>query len=141
MSKLENKTAVSRADAAPHYSDFFSDFSNHPQTGNLNKKLNAEAVKQSVKMLLLTNRYERLFQPDIGGNLNSLLFSNITPRLEMELSTMINDCINNFEPRATLLDTRVAFNPDRNQATVTIKFAINKIEDAVEFDIFLDRSR
>ena len=54
---------------------------------------------------------------------------------------MINDCINNFEPRATLLDTRVAFNPDRNQATVTIKFAINKIEDAVEFDIFLDRSR
>ena len=42
------------------YSDFFTDFSRNAVTGQLNKKTNAEAVKQSVRNLLLTDKLERM---------------------------------------------------------------------------------
>ncbi len=67
MSKVTQTTEVSNAPT--FFSDMFTDFSRHAVTGELNKKTNQSSVKQSVKNLLLTNKYERLFEPNIGSNL------------------------------------------------------------------------
>ena len=72
MSKTQTLTANTIKSVV--YSDFFTDFSRHINTGQLNKKTNEDAVKQSVRNLLLTNHYERPFQPQIGSNLKQLLF-------------------------------------------------------------------
>ena len=86
MSKNTQTTELSRK-GVTFFSDFFTDFSRHAQTGELNKKTNENAVKQSVRNLLLTNKGERLFQPTVGSNLKALLFENASPFINFTFST------------------------------------------------------
>lgn len=45
-------------------------------TNDLSVKYDAESIKQSVKNILLTNKFERPYNPDLGVNLRDLLFEN-----------------------------------------------------------------
>ena len=47
-------------------------------TGDIFKKTDAAAVKQSVKTILQTNFGEKPFQPNFGADLRSRLFENFT---------------------------------------------------------------
>ena len=55
------------------YKDIDLTFTNKP-SGEIFKKESAAAVKQAVKNLLLTNYFEKPFQPKFGGNLRDMLF-------------------------------------------------------------------
>ena len=55
MSKTQTLTANTIKTEV--YSDFFTDFSRHTNTGQLNRKTNEDAVKQSIRNLLLTDFY------------------------------------------------------------------------------------
>ena len=140
MSKVAVVTQ-NRAATTTVYSDFFTDFTRNAVTGQLNKKTNAEAVKQSVRNLLLTDKLERLFQPNVGGGLKALLFENATPFTQMQVQAYINETIRNFEPRAELISTELEFINDRNEASITITFGIINIEDPVTFTLGLERTR
>ena len=109
MSKIAQVTEVTSQPARIVFSDFFSDFSRNAITGELNKKTNVEAVKQSVKNLLLTDKYERLFQPEIGSGLKGLLFENATPFVQLQIDTYINSVIENYEPRAEIIPPMLVF--------------------------------
>ena len=123
------------------YSDFNTDFSRNAVTGQLNRKTNAEAVKQSIRNLLLTDRYERPFQPEIGSGLRGLLFENYGPGLELRAKKMIEEVFDNHEPRAELLRVDVGGNPDRNTLTFQIQFRIINTTEPETLDIILERTR
>ena len=55
------------------YSDVDLSFVPKPN-GDIFKKTDAAAVKQSVKNIILTNHFEKPFLPFFGGNVRSLLF-------------------------------------------------------------------
>jgi phage baseplate assembly protein W len=122
MSKVAQITEITGQPARVVFSDFFSDFSRNAVTGELNKKTNVESVKQSVKNLLLTDKYERLFQPEVGSGLKGLLFENATPFVQLQIESYITAVIENYEPRARIIATNVSFYNDRNAANITIKF-------------------
>jgi phage baseplate assembly protein W len=61
------------------YSDLDLTFNRQPGKGDLALRYDEQAVISSVRNLLLTNFYERPFQPEIGSNINGLLFENISP--------------------------------------------------------------
>jgi phage baseplate assembly protein W len=140
MSKLQDLSEVSRKERE-FYSDFFSDFSRNTVTGQLNKKTNEEAVKQSVKNLLLTNKYERLFHPEIGSNLTNMLFENNTTQTQVMLETYIEDVFENWEPRAELLSTYLDIKPDQNAMDVTIRFRLLNSTEPVSLTVVLERKR
>ena len=123
------------------YSDFFTDFSRNSVTGQLNKKTNAEAVKQSIRNLLLTNRYERPFQPQIGSGLTGLLFENYSPGVELRAKKMIEEVFDNHEPRAELLKVSVRGRPDHNTLSFEIQFRIINTTDPETLEIILERTR
>ena len=131
MSKVAVVTQ-NRAATTTVYSDFFTDFTRNAVTGQL---------KQSVRNLLLTDKLERLFQPNVGGGLKALLFENATPFTQMQVQAYINETIRNFEPRAELISTELEFINDRNEARITITFGIINIEDPVTFTLGLERTR
>ena len=139
MSKLQILTDHKTQKAV--YSDFFTDFSRNSVTGQLNRKTNAEAVKQSIRNLLLTNRYERPFQPEIGSGLQSLLFENYTPGLELRAKKMIEEVFDNHEPRAQLMKVDVGGDPDRNALSFQITFRIINTTEPETLDIILERTR
>jgi phage baseplate assembly protein W len=123
------------------YSDLDLDFMPHPTTKDVMKKTGIEAIKRSVRNLILTNFYDRPFQPYIGSNALKLLFDNATPITANFLNNAIRETITNFEPRVRLEDLRVNFDLDNNGYNVTLYIVIlNRNEPAV-INLFLERIR
>ena len=90
--------------ADPRYKDLDLDFIPHPVTKDLVSKINDEAVKRSIRNLVLLNTYEKPFHPEIGSDVRNLLFELATPLTAIRLKKAIEEVIENFEPRAQLLD-------------------------------------
>lgn len=123
------------------YSDIDFNFIAHPNTRDVSLKYDEEAVKQSIRNLILTRNYERPFRSDIGSQLNSLLFEPASPLLSAMMQKTIIDTINNYEPRADLLNVSVDFTTENNNAYVNIVFRIKNTQTPVSINLILERTR
>ena len=88
--------------AKPIYTDIDLSFRQNTITGDLNKKFDVNAVKQSLRAIFLTNPYEKPFQPRFGIGMQSMLFENIDPVMSAVLRRNIQDQINEYEPRCSV---------------------------------------
>lgn len=127
-------------------SAFFSDialgFKAHPVTGNLQRKTDDEAIKQSVKSLILTDFFERPFKPNIGCSIRYLLFELFTPATKQMMENAIAEVIRNYEPRVSLQTVNVKEDQDRNSLEATIIFRIkNRPNAPINLSIILERVR
>ena len=117
---------------------FFSKKSNK----DVNKVTDIEAVKRSVRNLVLLNSYEKPFHPEIAGDVRALLFENMTPLTSAVIARKIQDVIENFEPRARLTGVDVIPDFDRNAYEVSIYFyVVNAPTELVEVNQLLERLR
>jgi phage baseplate assembly protein W len=123
------------------FSDLDLNFIANPSTGDISKKFNETAIKQSVKNLILTNFYERLFHPEIGSQVTGLLFEPFSPLLQALLQRAIINTIENYEPRVKLLEVVINLNPDNNSIDVSIYFKIVNTETPLSLNITLKRTR
>ena len=123
------------------WSDLDLDFNAHPVTKDVVTKTDVEAVKRSVRNLILTNRYERPFQPEIDGGVTRHLFQLSTPSTKLDIKTAIQVAIANFEPRVQLIDVFVGGDLDRNGFDVTINFRVINVPEPVTIELFLERLR
>lgn len=123
------------------FKDFDISFVAHPVTKQLQVLTNGNAVKQSVKNIILTNFYERPYKPKLGSNIIAQLFENADPFLEYELSKNIRTAIGNYEPRAILDEVIVKSEPDQNGLRVTVVFRLRNNAAPIQVDVFLDRVR
>lgn len=123
------------------YSDFFNDFLLNPISGDLAKTTNEDAIKQSIRNLILTGRGERQFQPIIGSDIYQMLFENVTVETVALLETLITDTIQNFEPRCELLEVKVTSLIDSNDLNARIVFRLINTDNEVEFNTNLTRIR
>jgi len=123
------------------FADIDLNFIAHPDTGDISKKFDDNAIKQSVKNLVLTNHYERLFHPEIGSEVNSLLFEMFTPLTKAMIITSIRNTIENFEPRVNLINVDVRPNVDNNSIYVSIVFVIVNTSEPITVNLILQRTR
>lgn len=125
----------------PDYRDLDLDFFANPSTGDVYKKEGEEAIKRSVRNILFTNFYERLFQPSVGSNVRKLLFEPVNPFTLNLLQNAIKETINNFEPRVTLVDVVVSSDIDNNGFNVRLQYVIKNRNMPVDTTLFLERIR
>lgn len=128
------------------YSDLDLDFLAHPTTKDVLKKTGVEAIKRSIRNLVLTNFYDRKFQHHIGSNAVKMLFDNVSPLLEVFLRDAIIEVIENFEPRVHLVENEysgvfVQVDPDKNGYNVRIEFIVVNTGERAYTGIFLERVR
>ena len=125
--------------------EFFSDFSRNleqiPGRQDISRKINENSVKESIKNLVLTDRGERLFQPNIGCDIRGSLFENIDPNTIILLKDAISNTINTYEPRCDLRNVEVQANIDTNELRVRIVFAVINTTTTSELTIDLNRVR
>ena len=124
----------------PTYSDFYTDFNAHPSTGNLLVRTNIDSVTRALKNLLNTEPTERLFNPDYGCNLRSILFELNDSILRTKLKDTIRDSIAKYEPRAKIEDIVVGAIDDYS-VTVDIYYRVMRQDKINLFNIKLDRVR
>lgn len=122
------------------YKDIDLTFAKKP-SGEIYKKTDAAAVKQAVKNLLLTNRYEKPFQPEFGGDLNNLLFELVDNDTVYEIDGAIREAIKRYEPRARVRQIATNLQPDANSIGITITFQIVNTEEVVTLDTTITRLR
>lgn len=123
------------------YSDFLNDLNPHPIVKDIVKYTNENAVTRSIRNLLLTNRGERLYQPNIGSDINRMLFEPMSEGISELLSTYINNTINTYEPRAKVLNIKAIPDYDNNLYTVFITFMVINKQEPITFNISLRRVR
>lgn len=123
------------------YSDFHKDFTQNPVSLDLARKTNDEAVKESIKNLILTDQGERLFQPLLGSKIRSLLFENLTPDLIISVRELIIDTLRNYEPRANVIGVDVTSSFDSNDIRITIVFSVINREEPITLVTTLARVR
>jgi phage baseplate assembly protein W len=123
------------------YSDFFKDMTQSLVNADLARKIDENSVKESVRNLVLTNRGERLFQPDIGCDIRQLLFENVSADTIIIAKELIRTTIENYEPRCSIIGIDVLASLDSNDIGIIITFNIINREEPVVLTLTLDRVR
>ena len=135
---LQKSTLI--ASRTVDYLDIDLTFNKRP-SGDLYKKRDAAAVKQSIKNLLLSNHYEKPFEPFFGANLTSMLFELADNQTESEVRVNIVTAIEKYEPRVEVQDVDVQVLPDRNDMRVSVVFRVISTDETVTFTTNLARLR
>lgn len=125
----------------PLFTDLNLDFVAHPVTGDIAKLTDREAIKRSVRNLVLTNNYEMTFMPDLGSGVAGLLFENFTFASSELIKRAIEAVIRTYEKRAEIISVRVLVDHDRNGYQADITFMPINESVPVTVDLFLNRTR
>lgn len=123
------------------YSDFNLNFKPHPLTGDLQMKYNEDSIKQSVYNLIMLNRYEKPFRPEISSEVRDLLFEPMNNGTAIAIRSKIEFILKQFEPRIKLEDVIVEPAFEKQRYDITIKYTIINTLSSVEQKIFLQRVR
>ena len=124
------------------YTDLDLFFNKKTTSKDISKVTNIQAVKRSVRNLILTNHYEKPFHPEIGSGVRGMLFELMTPLTAQILAKKVEDVIINFEPRARLISVQAIPDLDRNAYEVSVKFyVVNTPTELAELTVFLERLR
>jgi len=123
------------------FRDLDLNFTIHPVKKDINTYKNEYAVINSIKNLVLTNHYERPFQPEIGSNIRRLLFENVDSVTAAQIEREITEVIGNFEPRAEVSQVIVVPAPDENTYKVTLEFFVINSTAPITINFFLERIR
>ena len=124
------------------YTDLDLFFAKKATSKDISKVTDIQAVKRSIRNLVLLNHYEKPFHPEIGSGVRDVLFENMTPTTSHILTRKIEMVIENFEPRARLISVSAFPNLDRNEYECTISFyVVNAPTELVDLTVFLERLR
>ena len=123
------------------YSDIFTNFDVHPDLGDIVRKKNEEAVKSAIQNLIFTNKYERPFNQNFGSNIKKFLFEPMTPQTQTGLQEEIQNVIQNYEPRANVINVIATPYIDENAYVVTITFSVINNNNPITLNTILYRVR
>jgi phage baseplate assembly protein W len=123
------------------FSDLDLNFTKNPVTLDVTRRYDEDAVKNSIKNLVLTSNYERPFHSEIGSPIRQLLFEPASPMLGAMLKRSIEDLINTFEPRVNLTDVICVVAQDDYTIDVSIEFTILNTTAPITLDLTLQRTR
>ena len=133
--------ATVTTDTVRDFRDLDLSFNIHPVKKDINKHVGVKAVINSIKNLVLTNHYEKPFQPEIGSNVRKLLFENIDELTSIALQREISQVIANYEPRAIVSKVYVFADYENNGFNVEVEFSVINQSNPITITFFLERIR
>ena len=134
----QNKSSRS----AQIYSDLDLFFGQNNKTKDVNIVYDIQAVKRSIRNLVLLNVFDKPFHPEISSGVRGTLFELMTPVTAIILARQVQDVIENFEPRARLVGVRASPNLERNEYEVSIEFyVVNAPTELINLTLPLERLR
>lgn len=123
------------------YRDINLAFEKHPLTGDVISATDVEAIKKSLRNLVMTDLYDVPFNPEKGTSLNGSLFENFTPLTIEFLKTKINEMIDLYEPRVRVQKIVIFQKEDQNALEVSIHFKILDLNRFEDITVFVERTR
>ena len=122
------------------YIDFDMDFNKHPSHGDLLKVKKTTAISRSINNIIRIQAGERLFQPEIDGGLNALLFEPFGALTTSRIIKTIKHSIKKYEPRAEVKLVTVVADEDNNAYLINIIYVPDNDVQETNIDVFLERA-
>jgi len=132
-------TSFSKRDV--RFADFLTNFDLNPITDELSRVTNEEAVKMSIRNLILTNPGERPYEPTIGAGIKKILFEPMDDITAIALTNEITTTIKNYEPRASLEDVSITANEIDQSYYVNILFSMINSTQVSQMSFVLNKVR
>jgi phage baseplate assembly protein W len=124
------------------YKDFDLKFTMNPLTKDVAAVLDEEAVKASVRNIVLYSRNEKAFSPMFGGDVYGLLFENWNPLVANAIAMNIKDEVRANEPRARDVQVELTDrSEDMNAIMITVYFMVANVNEPLTVTEFLYRTR
>ena len=124
------------------FKDLSVTFKKHPVTDDVITVKDKAAITQSIKNLLLTRKGERLFQPQLGSNLQKSLFEPLDYGTAGMIKSQVKETIKRWEPRVIVEDVRCEPDFNTNGYEVELLYRIIGREDREQqADFFLEPTR
>ena len=123
------------------FSDLSITMTAHPVTGNIAVKKNTEAVIGALKNVILTNRFERPYNPLFGADIRNRLFENFDLIEQVNIEEDIKAAINNFEPRVRVSEVTAISAAGSNAVQINITFYIVNEVQPLTVGIQIERTR
>ena len=119
------------------YSDLDMFLVPHPVTGDISTKKDSDAIKRSIRNIVLTNKFERPFKPNFGGGGTSMLFELDSTRKVKRFQKEMVNMIERLEPRVYNVSVRLNPLTDDNRLDVQIFYSIRngKSGQSAEFTV------
>jgi len=122
------------------YTDIDFNLTPHPSSGDLVLKFDTDAVKRSIRNIMLTNDYERPFKPNFGANLRGLIFEFADDITKTEIRHQIMDAITSYEPRVSVYS--IDLTPLRKgELHINMSYGIRGVTQPQSIEIVLERVR
>lgn len=123
------------------YSDIDFMFTRKPVVGDVALSYDTQAVIRSVRNLLQTKHYERPFNPNLGSNLDTLLFEPMNSMSASAMEIEIRTTIKNWEPRVSLTDVVVNAREELNAYEISLTFFLQNAASPSTITMLLQRDR
>ncbi len=123
------------------YTDIDMNFTMNIGNNDIYKKNDEEAIKQSIKNLIMLKPFDRPFNPMLSSQVSELLFELWTPLTKISMKRVINDVLEAYEPRIKVENIDISDQSDRNEINVTLYFTIVNTSKKVQYSILLSRIR
>lgn len=121
--------------------DLDINFDRNPLSGDVALRRDEEAIKRSLRNLILYRRGEKPFHPEISSGVQDMLFELIEPVMVIELKKRISEVIQNYEKRVSNAIVSIVDVLDRNEIRITIHFTIRNVQRVFSTTIALQRLR
>tara|TARA_Y100000114_G_scaffold143625_1_gene151353 strand:+ start:2128 stop:2574 length:447 start_codon:yes stop_codon:yes gene_type:complete len=138
---VSSNAAISTTAKRKEYRDLDLSLTLHPIRKDITPLRDDEAIRNSIRNLLSTNRFERPFQPNLAGNLKDLLFEPATQLIEVSMQMSIESVLVEHEPRIKLIGVASTFNEAQNAYSINVKYIIKDLDQVDEVDVKLRRLR
>ena len=122
------------------YADLDIMFSANPISGDITTKKDSDAVKRSVKNILLTNHYERPFKPNFGANLRAMLFELDGIGAKKRIKKNIIKTLSILEPRIGSIRVEIS-ETESNNIDVRVSYIIRNGLNQSSVDFKVSRVR
>ena len=127
------------------YKDLSLFFTPNPVSGDVTMVTDVQDIKRSVRNLVMTNRFEKPFHPEVASHVRDLLFEQFTPITQTLVRNRIEEVLENYEPRVSVTSVEVVDpsfqHMDNNSLNVTINFRLKNDPNIQSIDVLLERVR
>jgi phage baseplate assembly protein W len=83
-----------------------------------------DQIKSNLINLVLTNKGERVFNPEFGMDLRKLLFEGMTEDIVPVIQDIITSNINMFIPEIIVGNINITQDRDNNSISITIQYSL-----------------